>query len=60
MFENSPELQADLMVEETERQIVKDGFTGSHVSNVRKYFWRIFFSPLPFQAKALALSTAMV
>ncbi len=49
-----------LMVEETEMRIVKDGFTGLYVSNGQKYFWKIFFTPLPFQVKALALSTAMV
>jgi hypothetical protein len=55
MFTNSPALQADLLVEETEMRIVKDGFTGLHISNGQKYFWRIFFTPLPFQVKSLAL-----
>jgi hypothetical protein len=33
MFTNSPALQADLLIEETEMRIVKDGFTGLHISN---------------------------
>jgi hypothetical protein len=60
MFTNSLALQADLLVEETEIKIVKDGFTGLHIPNCQTYFWRIFFTPLPFQVKKLALSTAMV
>ena len=57
MFSNSPALQADLLVVETEKRIGKDGYTGLHVSNGQngqKYLWRIF------QVKLLVISTPMV
>jgi hypothetical protein len=50
MFSNSPALQADLLVVETEIQMVKDGYTGLQVSNCQKYLWRIFLPPFPFKS----------
>jgi hypothetical protein len=43
MFTNLPALQADLLVEETEMRIVKDGFTGLHVTNGQKIFLEDIF-----------------
>jgi hypothetical protein len=51
MLTNSPVLQADLLVEETEMQIVKDGYAGLDISSGQKYLSGIYLPLFLFKLR---------